>query len=49
MVDITWKTQRNVGGNTLVDLEGTTCELDLGNSERGYVEAAVNPVLKIKF
>jgi len=33
----------------VVDLEETTCELDLGNSERGYVEAAVNTVLKIQF
>jgi hypothetical protein len=33
----------------VVDLEESTCELDLGNSERSYLEAAVNSVLKIQF
>jgi hypothetical protein len=33
----------------MVDLEETTCELDLGKLERGYVEVTVNSVLKIQF
>jgi hypothetical protein len=33
----------------VVDLEETKCERDLGNSERGYVEAVVNTEMKIQF
>jgi hypothetical protein len=32
----------------VVNLEETKCERDLGNSKRGYVEAAVNIVMKIQ-
>jgi hypothetical protein len=32
-----------------VDLEESTRELDLDGSERYYVEAAVNTLMKIKF
>ena len=33
----------------MLDLEETTGELDLGNSEGDFVEAAVNTVTKIQF